>query len=175
MADTDYNECQITHYPAPVLSKSAQPIEVIDESIVQLADKMIDIMLETKGIGLAAPQAGVNLRIFVISLDGTRESAKVYINPTIETSGKLEPSEEGCLSLPNISGKVKRFTNCKVTAQDLEGNTFTEEGDQLYARALQHEHDHLEGTLIKDKMSRVQMIGRNSRELRALEENNGDQ
>ncbi len=172
MADTDYSQCQITHYPAPVLSNPAQPIEVIDENIVQLADKMIDITLEQKGVGLAAPQAGVNLRIFVITLDGTRESAKVYINPTIETSGKLEPSEEGCLSLPHISGKVKRFTNCKVTAQDLEGNTFTEEGEELYARILQHEYDHLEGTLIKDKMSRVQMIGKNSRELKALEENN---
>jgi peptide deformylase len=172
MADTDYSKCQITHYPSKVLLKAAQPIEVIDESIAQLADKMIDIMLEQKGVGLAAPQAGVNLRIFVISLDGTRESAKVYINPTIETSGKLEPSEEGCLSLPNISGKVKRFTNCKVIAQDLEGNTFTEEGEELYARALQHEYDHLEGTLIKDKMSRIQMIGRNTRELKALEEDN---
>ncbi len=172
MADTDYSQCQITHYPAPVLSKPAQPIKVIDESIAQLADKMMDIMIEQKGVGLAAPQAGVNLRIFVVTFDGTRESTKVYINPTIELSGKLEPGEEGCLSLPNISGKVKRFTNCKVTAQDLEGNTFTEEGDQLYARALQHEYDHLEGTLIKDKMSRVQMIGRNSRELKALEENN---
>ena len=170
MADTDYSNCQITHYPAPVLSKLAQPVEVIDESIAKLADKMIDIMLETQGIGLAGPQAGVNLRIFVISLDGTRESAKVYINPTIEPSGKLEPSEEGCLSLPDISGKVKRFTKCKVTAQDLQGNTFTEEGEELYARVLQHEYDHLEGTLIKDKMSRVQMIGRNSRMLKALEE-----
>ena len=172
MADTDYNNCQITHYPAPVLSKPAQPVEVIDDSIAELADKMIDIMIETKGIGLAGPQTGVNLRIFVISLDGTRESAKVYINPTIELSGKLEPSEEGCLSLPNISGKVKRFTKCKVTAQDLQGSTFTEEGEDLYARALQHEYDHLEGTMIKDRLSRVQMIGRNSRELKALEENN---
>jgi peptide deformylase len=170
MADADYSKCQITHYPAKVLSKAALPVETFDDSIAELADKMIDIMIETKGIGLAGPQAGVNLRIFVISLDGTRESAKVYINPTIEPSGKLEPSEEGCLSLPNISGKVKRFTKCKVTAQDLEGNTFTEEGEELYARALQHEYDHLEGTLIKDKMSRIQMIGRNSRELKALEE-----
>lgn len=174
MADTDYSECQITHYPAGVLSEIAQPIETIDERIAQLADKMIDIMIETKGIGLAGPQAGVNMRIFVISLDGTRESAKVYINPTIEPSGKLESSEEGCLSLPNISGKVKRFIKCKVTATDLEGNTFTEEGEELYARALQHEYDHLEGRMIKDRMSRVQMIGRNSRELRALEEKGGE-
>lgn len=169
MIDNDYTECHITHYPARVLSDRAKPIETIDESIKILSERMIDIMLETKGIGLAAPQAGVNLRIFVISLDGSRESAKVYINPEIEPSGSLEPSEEGCLSLPGISGKIKRFEKCRVTAQDLNGETFTEEGEGLFARALQHEHDHLEGTMIKDRMGRVQMIG-HRRQLKALEE-----
>jgi len=169
MVDNDYSRCHITHYPARVLSDRAKPIETIDESIKVLSEKMIKIMVETKGVGLAAPQAGVNLRIFVISLDGSHESAKVYINPVIEPSGSLEPSEEGCLSLPGISGKVKRYKKCKVTAQDLEGNTFTEEGEELFARALQHEYDHLEGTMIKDRMGRVQMIG-HRRQLRALEE-----
>ena len=169
MVDNDYSRCHITHYPACVLSDRAKPIETIDESIKVLSEKMIKIMVETKGVGLAAPQAGVNLRIFVISLDGSHESAKVYINPVIEPSGSLEPSEEGCLSLPGISGKVKRYKKCKVTAQDLEGNTFTEEGEELFARALQHEYDHLEGTMIKDRMGRVQMIG-HRRQLRALEE-----
>ena len=169
MSDSDYSKCQLTRYPAPVLSDVAEPIEIIDENIKKLADKMIDIMLETKGVGLAAPQVGVNLRIFVISLDGTRESAKVYINPTINPSGPLEANEEGCLSLPNISGRVKRFPKCSVTATDLEGNTFTEEGDGLLARVLQHEHDHLEGRMIKDRMGRAQMIGKR-RTLKALEE-----
>lgn len=169
MVDKDYSRCHITHYPARVLSDRAEPIEMIDESIKILSEKMIDIMLETKGIGLAAPQAGVNLRIFVITLDGSRESAKVYINPVIEPSGLLEPSEEGCLSLPGISGNVKRYKMCKVTAQDLNGETFTEAGEGLFARALQHEYDHLEGTMIKDRMGRVQMIGHRKR-LKALEE-----
>ena len=169
MTDNDYTKCHITHYPARVLCDRAKPIETIDESIKILSEKMIDIMIETKGIGLAAPQAGVNLRIFVITLDGSRESAKVYINPVIEPSGSLEPSEEGCLSLPGISGKVKRYKTCKVTAQDLNGETFTEEGEGLFARALQHEYDHLEGTMIKDRMGRVQMIG-HRRQLKTLEE-----
>jgi len=177
MVDKDYSRCHITRYPARVLSDRAKPIETIDESIKLLSEKMIDIMIETKGIGLAGPQAGVNLRIFVISLDGSRDSAKVYINPEIEPSGSLEPSEEGCLSLPGISGKVKRFKSCKVTAQDLNGETFTEEGEGLFARALQHEYDHLEGTMIKDRMGRAQMIG-HRKQLKALEEehspDNGD-
>lgn len=169
MVDKDYSRCHITRYPARVLSDRAKPIGRIDESIKILSEKMIDIMLETKGIGLAAPQAGVNLRIFVISLDGSRESAKVYINPAIEPSGSLETSEEGCLSLPRISGTVKRYKICKVTAQDLNGETFTEEGEGLLARVLQHEHDHLEGMMIKDRMGRVQMIG-HRKQLKALEE-----
>ena len=127
---------------------------------------MIDIMLETKGVGLAAPQAGVNLRIFVVSLDATKENAKVYINPKIETSGPLEAIEEGCLSLPGISAKIKRFTKCPVTATDLDGNTFTEEAEGLLARAFQHEFDHLEGMMIKDRMGRVQAIGPKETSLR---------
>ena len=115
-------------------------------------------MLETKGLGLAGPQAGVNLRIFVVSLDGTKENAKVYINPKIENSGSLADFEEGCLSLPGVSAKIKRFKQCSVTATDLDGNTFTEHAEGLLARAFQHESDHLDGMLIKDRMTRVQTI-----------------
>ena len=158
MPENDFSKCCITHFPAPVLAQPAKPIDDIDESIRTLADRMIDIMLETKGLGLAGPQAGVNLRIFVVSLDGTKENAKVYINPKIETSGSLVDFEEGCLSLPGVSAKIKRFKQCSVTATDLDGNTFTEHAEGLLARAFQHESDHLEGMLIKDRMTRVQSI-----------------
>lgn len=159
MSENDFTKCSITHFPAPVLAQPAKPIDNIDESICTLADKMIDIMLQNKGIGLAGPQAGVNLRIFVVSLDGTKENAKVYINPKIETSGPFVDFEEGCLSLPGVSAKIKRFKQCTVTATDLDGNTFTEEAEGLLARAFQHEFDHLDGMLIKDRMTRVQTIG----------------
>ena len=158
MSKNDFTNCSITHFPAPVLAQPAKPIDNIDESIRTLADRMIDIMLETKGIGLAGPQAGVNLRIFVVSLDGTKENAKVYINPKIENSGSLADFEEGCLSLPGVSAKIKRFKQCSVTATDLDGNTFTEHAEGLLARAFQHESDHLDGMLIKDRMTRVQTI-----------------
>ncbi len=159
MSENDFTKCSITHFPAPVLTESAKPIENIDGSIRTLAETMIDIMLELKGIGLAGPQAGVNLRIFVVSFDGTKENARVYINPKIETSGPLEAIEEGCLSLPGVLAKIKRFKQCTVTATDLDGNTFTEHAEGLPARAFQHEFDHLNGMLIKDRMTTVQNIG----------------
>ena len=165
----DPEKCCITRYPAKVLSSAAKPVEEINDTIRAIADKMIDIMIANKGIGLAGPQAGVDLRIFVISLDGTRENAKVYINPTIKPSGGLEADHEGCLSLPGIAGKIKRFKKCSVTATDLDGNEFTDEGEDLYARAMQHEFDHLEGMMIKDRMGRVAAISA-KKVLKRLEE-----
>ena len=150
---TDFDDCRMTRFPAPVLGKKARPIETIDDSVRTLAERMKDIMIENKGVGLAGPQAGVNLRIFVVSTDGTKENAKVYVNPKIELSGGLMDKEEGCLSLPGIWGKIKRYKKCIVTATDLDGNEFTEEGEGLLARAFQHEYDHLEGIMIKDRLS----------------------
>lgn len=154
----DVEKCKITRYPKTVLTEKAKPVNEINDNIRQLAEKMIDIMIETNGIGLAAPQAGVSLRMFVISLDGSREKAKVYINPQINPSGPIESMEEGCLSIPGLNAKIKRYKYCEVTAQDLDGNTFTEQADGLYAKALQHEYDHLEGTMIKDRLSQVAKI-----------------
>ena len=149
---TDYSTCTITQYPTPVLMDRAKPIEDINDDIRQLAERMVDIMVETKGVGLAGPQAGVSLRIFVVSIDGTKENARVYINPTIEPEGKVVANEEGCLSLPRIYGKIKRYAKCTISATDLDGNKFTEVGEGLLARAFQHEHDHLEGRMIKDRL-----------------------
>ncbi len=149
---TDF-DCKMTRYPQPVLGKKARAIEVIDESIRTLAERMKDLMVEHKGVGFAGPQAGVDLRIFVVSADGTKENAKVYINPTIQLSGGLAENEEGCLSLPGLWGKIRRYKKCTVTATDLEGRQFTETGEGLMARAFQHEYDHLEGIMIKDRLS----------------------
>jgi peptide deformylase len=165
---TDYSKCTITRYPTPVLQQKAQPIEEINDDIRTLARRMIDIMVETKGVGLAGPQAGVNLRIFVVSVNGTRENAKVYINPTIKPEGKMVAFEEGCLSLPGIFGKVNRYNRCTVTATDLGGNEFTEVGEGLLARAFQHEFDHLEGTMIKDRLGYAAKL-RAKRRLKQLE------
>lgn len=164
----DVGKCCLTCYPTGVLRERAKVIEKIGDEIGALAERMIEIMIENKGIGLAGPQAGVGLRIFVVSVDGSAENAKVYINPEIITSGAIEAIEEGCLSLPGIYANIRRYQQCSVTATDLEGNEFSEDGEGLLARAFQHEYDHLEGTLIKDRFSRVQMIGARKR-LREME------
>ena len=164
----DPGKFSITRFPAPVLARPAKPIDQITDDVRRLADKMIDIMLETKGVGLAGPQAGVDLQIFVVSLDQTKENAKVYINPEITPSGPLEENDEGCLSLPGIYTKIRRHKKCTVTATDLDGNRFTQEGEGLLARAFQHEFDHLQGMLIKDRMGRVAAIA-NRRRLKELE------
>ena len=152
---------------------TAKPVAEINDDIRQLADRMMDIMVEAKGIGLAGPQAGVNLRIFVVSTDGTKENAKVYINPTIEVDGSIEANEEGCLSLPGIYGKIKRYSKCTVTATDLDSNAFTEVGEGLLGRAFQHEYDHLEGRMIKDRLSTPAKI-RAKRRPKQLQEEYGE-
>jgi len=154
----DIEKCKITHYPAEVLARRAQPVEEIDDNIRQFVEKMLDIMLKNKGIGLAAPQVGISLQLFIISLDGTRENVKVYINPTVTPTGELGSIEEGCLSVPRVFTKIRRYKKCKVAATDIDGNEFTDQAEGLYARALQHEYDHIEGMTIVNRMSQTTKI-----------------
>jgi len=164
----DTGNLDITHYPNQVLAKTARPIEKIDDSIRRLVDRMTEVMLKHKGIGLAGPQIGVDLRIFIISLDGTKESVRVYINPTVKpTTDQGELMEEGCLSVPGVRTKIRRFSRCTVTATDLSGKQFTEGAEGLYARSLQHEYDHLEGLTIVNRMSQTARIA-HRKQLRRL-------
>ncbi len=165
----DIDKCQMTHYPAEVLGQRAKPVEKIDDSIRRLVDKMTDLMIKNKGVGFAAPQAGVSRRLFIISLDGSRENVKVFVNPTITPLGELDTNEEGCLSVPGIYTKVRRYKRCEVTATDLDGNEFKDQGDGLYARALQHEYDHIEGMTILSRMSQTARIA-HRKQLKRLQE-----
>ena len=166
-----YDNCKITHYPANVLAGRAEPVEQIDDDIRRLVDRMTDIMVEKKGVGLAAPQAGVPLRLFIISVDGSRENVRVYINPTVTGAGELGAVEEGCLSVPGIYTKIRRYKKCEVTATDLGGNEFTDQAEGLYARALQHEYDHIEGVTIVNRMGQAARIA-HRRQLKKLEDQN---
>ncbi|MHC4086480.1 MAG: peptide deformylase [Planctomycetota bacterium] len=167
----DFEKCQLTHYPADVLAGSASPVEKIDDNIRQLIVKMTDVMLKNKGVGLAAPQIGLPMRLFIISLNGTKEAVKVYINPTVTPIGELDALEEGCLSVPGVYTKIRRYKKCKVTATDLDGNEFTEEADGLYARALQHENDHINGITIVNRMGQAAKIA-HRRQLKKLSQGN---
>jgi peptide deformylase len=162
------------HYPADVLAEPAKPIDKIDEEIRRLVEKMTDIMLEKKGVGLAAPQAGVPLRLFIISLDSSKEKVKVFINPTVtpiaaERESSFVEHEEGCLSVPDVYTKIRRYKKCKVTATDLAGKVFTEEAEGLYARALQHESDHIDGMTIVNRMPQTAKIA-HRKQLKKLRE-----
>jgi peptide deformylase len=165
----EVDKCSITRYPTPVLAQKAKLVEQFDDNLRALAEKMKDIMVEHKGVGLAGPQAGVGLRIFVASPDGTKENAKVYINPVITPSGTLVENEEGCLSLPKIWGNIHRYSKCSIIAQELDGKEISEQAEGLLARIFQHESDHLDGTLIADKLSTVAKIGAR-RKLKQLRE-----
>lgn len=130
---------------------------------------MTEIMLKNKGVGLAAPQVGVSLRLFIISLDGTAENVRVYVNPTVTPIGELDTIDEGCLSVPGVFTKIPRYKRCEVTATDLDGNELTEQAEGLYSRALQHEYDHIEGITIVNRMGQVARIA-HRRHLKKLAE-----
>ena len=138
---------EIVQIGEPVLRKKAKKVEVIDEKILQILDDMADTMYNADGVGLAAPQVGILKRIVVIDIgDGLLE----LINPEIiETSGE-QIGEEGCLSIPGVSEDVRRPNYVKVEALNEKGEEFVLEAEELLARAVCHENDHLDGILFVD-------------------------
>jgi len=148
---------EIVKYPEPILHKKGAPVTIFDDKLRKLVDEMFESMYEAHGIGLAAPQIGISQRLTVIDLSFKKnpEEKIVLINPEIiEREGK-QYEEEGCLSLPEIREKVNRAARVKVRAQDVNGNWFEVEGEELLARAFQHEIDHLDGILFIDRLSRL--------------------
>lgn len=148
---------QIVKYPEPVLSKPAAPVTEFDAALKKLVQEMFESMYAAQGIGLAAPQIGLSKRLTVIDISFNKNPDEkiVLINPeVIEEEGK-QFEEEGCLSLPEIREKVSRAAWVKVRAQDVDGNPIELEGEELLARAIQHEIDHLDGILFIDRLSRL--------------------
>lgn len=155
-------------YPDEVLRRVCQPVERVDDGIRSFVDEMFQIMRDEGGIGLAAPQAGRSLRIFVTE---AHEEAppRVFINPTITAlRGAVVESDEGCLSLPGIRVHVRRPPQASIAATDLDGAAFTLDHDGLLARCWQHELDHLDGKLIIDRMGPMDRLA-TRKALRALE------
>jgi peptide deformylase len=150
-------DLKIVTYGSDVLREDAQPIEEITDEIRQLADDMLRVMYASDGIGLAAPQIGVSKRIVVIDLSAydVANMPLILINPEIvEKEGQAE-AEEGCLSVPEVRGGVKRAERVVVEAMNLNGDKIRIEGTNLLARVLQHEIDHLNGKLFIDHFSRL--------------------
>jgi peptide deformylase len=160
---------KIILYPDPRLKKANETITAFDESLRKLAVEMFRLMREAKGVGLAAPQVGKNIRLFVANPSGEAGDDHVYANPSLSDPDAEDEAEEGCLSLPDIHVKIVRNKRIRIRAQDLEGNEFEQIGIGFPARVWQHEFDHLNGILLTDRMGPVAKMA-NRKKLKELEE-----
>ena len=149
---------ELRYYGDPVLRKKAASVEKFDDELKEFAAQMVEAMRDADGVGLAAPQIGVSLRLAVIDTSDGENPPYVLINPEIVYSSlDKEDNEEGCLSMPGISLKINRPSSITVKAQNEEGVFYEIENAQgLLCRALQHEIDHLNGILFIDHVSAVQ-------------------
>lgn len=155
---------EILEYPDPRLREVAKPVEAVTDEIRQLIDDMAETMYDAPGVGLAATQIGVGLRIFVVDCAGEDEPSdfRVFINPEILEKDGVQVWNEGCLSFPGVSEEIKRAERVKVRALDRDGKPFELEAHGLLAVAIQHETEHLDGILMIDKLSALKkrMMGR---------------
>lgn len=159
---------RIIKYPDPRLRATCKPVATFDASLPALAKRMLELMHDCKGVGLAAPQVGLPLRLFVCNPTGEPSDDRVFVNPRLEDLQGLVEAEEGCLSIPEVTVDVRRAESCTINAHDLEGHPIEARGTELVARCWQHECDHLDGRLIIDQMSETDKIA-NRRVLKTLE------
>ncbi len=141
---------EIRLFGDPVLKAPAAEITDVDGKLVRLVDEMFETMYEAPGIGLAAPQVGVQKQLFVYDNDGNRGA---IINPTITESDGEWVFDEGCLSIPGLYVEMVRPKTVLVHGWDLDGNELSFEADELFSRLIQHELDHLHGVLMFDRMT----------------------
>jgi peptide deformylase len=167
----DAGALRILLYPHPSLRRRGEPIGEVTDEVRAVAARLIELMREAEGVGLAGPQVGLAWRIFVADVpaaDGrspdsdpptATDGPRVYINPVLsEPIGQVEAGEEGCLSIPDILGDVLRPLAISISATDLEGRRFSSAGAGLLARCWQHEVDHLDGVLILDRMTQMSRL-----------------
>lgn len=145
----------------PVLRQKAAPVAVIDDRMRQLAADMLETMYNAPGVGLAAPQVGVAVRLIVVD-DGS--GPHTLFNPRVVSRRGEVCEEEGCLSIPGMIGKVRRAAQVEVEAYDRSGRRIVVRGDDLLSIVLQHETDHLDGVLFTDKAESLRRAEKNEAE-----------
>jgi peptide deformylase len=143
---------EIVLWPEPVLLEGARPVETVDDGLRAIVGEMRRVLFELRGVGLAAPQVGVPLRLMLVCPTGEPGDERVVINPEILASEGLALGEEGCLSFPGIYGRVQRARRVAVRYQDLDGRERRMELEGFVARIFQHEADHLDGRVFVDRM-----------------------
>ena len=141
---------EILHLGQELLRQKSLPVEEVNDELRATIQAMFDTMLESEGVGLAAPQVGILQRFFVVIADD--DVPRVFINPQIiATSSEMCEYEEGCLSIPNVYEKITRPAKITIQALNEQGRPFTLEAEGFLARVIQHEYDHLEGVLYIDR------------------------
>ncbi|WP_420427761.1 peptide deformylase [Algiphilus sp.] len=147
---------EILHHPDPRLREKAQTVSDFGQDLQRLIDDMFETMYDAPGVGLAATQVGVALQVAVMDCgaDEQREP-RVMINPEIIETDEPEVVDEGCLSVPEVSDRVRRFRRVRLRALDRDGNPYELEADGLLAQCIQHEKDHLDGKLYIDHLSSI--------------------
>ncbi|MEW9110942.1 MAG: peptide deformylase [Cytobacillus gottheilii] len=144
---------KIVMHPDPILEEQCEPVKVFDKKLTKLLNDMYDTMIEFDGVGLAAPQIGLNIQVAVVDIDDETGTIEM-INPVVvETAGEMT-DVEGCLSFPGLYGEVSRPETVKIKAQDRTGKFYKLEAEGFLARAILHEIDHLNGILFTSKVSR---------------------
>lgn len=147
---------QVIYYPHPTLRHKSKPLKRVDRELKSIVGRMFELMYESSGIGLAANQVDLPYRLFVINLTAdpeAKDEEMVFINPVIvRRFGGMAEAEEGCLSLPGVNANVRRPAEVVVSAFNLSGDPVNIQGKGLFARAVQHENDHLDGTLFIDRL-----------------------
>jgi len=149
---------QIVYYPDPVLQERAQEVDPARPGLRELAAGMLAAMKEANGVGLAAPQVGESIRLFVASDTGEPEDAIVCVNPRVEPFGPVIEFEEGCLSVPGVRRLIRRSDAVRMSWLGLDGRAHEGEFHELLARIIQHEFDHLEGVLFFERMSEADRL-----------------
>ncbi|MFG0261625.1 MAG: peptide deformylase [Novipirellula sp. JB048] len=146
---------RIIPYPHPTLRVRSAPIRRVDQALKDLAAEMLELMYDAQGVGLAANQVNLPLRMFVVNPAGVKGEGEelILINPELQRPRGNESEQEGCLSLPGVFGQVKRPKAIRLSAYDIQGNSIERDVDGFLARVLQHENDHLDGVLFFDRMS----------------------
>lgn len=153
LAGIDLGNLHIIHYPDPRLRVKAPPVTEFGPALEALTLRMFELMREARGVGLAAPQVGIPLRLFVMNATGEAADNRVVCNPVISNKEVPVEAEEGCLSLPGVLVQVRRSGRCQIRAFDAAGAEWDDSAEDLRCRIWQHETDHLDGVLIIDKMS----------------------
>ena len=143
---------KITEYPEKVLGEVGKPVSVFDKELEDLCADMFDTMYDAEGVGLAAPQIGLNLRLFVMDCDGIK---LIAANPEIVNTDGEQSSQEGCLSIGKVPAIVVRPMKARLKAQDEKGEWFERDAEGYAARALMHETDHCNGKLFIDHLPKL--------------------